>query len=396
MATETISTTPVAPIRLTWLLVASIAAYGIANVTWWLQPILIDQLIMFRGYTASWAGLVVSTEMTAMALAAAALAKFQRSGRYLTICLVGAGVTILASYASLYTVSLGSLILTRTLVGLGEAPLLMIANTAMRCFPDPDKAFGKLGIANVLIGILLVHALGYLHTQALPGFVTLLVAICVLTPLLLLMPPGARLQRDEHRDTKTPSAIQSDVRWRICLISASTFFIGVASGVMWSFYAIIGHGTGLSDERVDGAIGVAILSAVVGSSLTAMIGNRWGRIGPVTIALFLMTAAIVALSYHPGPYTFRVATCINVASLYFIVPYLFGAGSAQDPSGRGATFVSSAFFLTGALSPFLGGLLLDHVGIEVVGIGVILTSIIAWWLFLKVNRLTPISHPIPL
>ena len=395
MATETIAT-PVVPSRLTWLLLASIAAYCIANATWWLQPVLIDQLMTLRGCTASVAGLVVSAEMTTMALTASALAKFQKSGRYLTICLVGAFVTIACTYASLQASSLASLILTRTGVGLGEGLLLMIANTAMACFPDPDKAFGRLGTANVVFGIVLVHALGYFHTQALPAFFTMLVSLCALTPFLLLMPTTARLRHGEHADSSASSALQAAVRFRILLLSASTFFVGVASGVMWSFYAVIGHGTGLSDESVDGAIATAILSAIVGSGLTAVIGNRWGRIGPVTIALAAMTAAIVALSFHPSGATFRVATCINVASLYFMVPYLFGAGAAQDPSGRGATFVSSAFFMTGAVSPFLGGLLMDHVGIEFVGIAVIVTSLLAGALFVYVNRPVPARPPITL
>ena len=45
------------------LLIACTAAYCVANATWWVQPILIAQLVAERGYSGSAAGLVVTAEI---------------------------------------------------------------------------------------------------------------------------------------------------------------------------------------------------------------------------------------------------------------------------------------------------------------------------------------------
>jgi MFS family permease len=351
--------------------------------------VLIDQLISLRGLTASSAGLVVSTEMVAMALTSYLLAKVLRGGRFLTLGAAGISVALLGSFLSLSATSLTGLMSARLLAGIGEGACLLVGNTAIVCFADRERTFANMGLVNVVFGVALVGLLPVAthSTQAPTSLMALFVALCLLAPATLLMPAAAKLvtqggttSQVERHHTNREAGI------RIALLSLTVFIVGVASGVMWSFYGIIGQGAGLSETSVNAAIATSILTAIAGSSLATLLGNSFGRVVPVTLALVLMTAAIVSLSFHPTPWVFRVATCVNVSTLYFIMPYMFAAGSIQDESGLGATYVASAFVMTGAVSPFLGGVLVDTVGTEFVGVAVVVTSIVAALLFAYVQR----------
>lgn len=369
-------------------LISATAAYCVANATWWLQPVLIDQLVSTSKLSASKAGLVVSIEMSAMALCSYLLAKILRTARFLPWAGAGIGIALLGSYLSLSAGSFGTLILTRGLVGVGEGFCFMVANTAIVCFTDRERTFGNMGVINVLFGVALISLLPAVPASAtaIPAFLALLIALALLVPAIVAMPPRHKMLSDPQGTLSATRSTQREVRFRIALLSVTTFIIGLASGVMWSFYGLIGQGTGLSEAGVNGAIATAIFSAIGGSFLAAVMGKSFGRIGPVTVALIFMTLAIACLSFHPHALGFRIATCVNVATLYFIMPYLFAAGSVQDDSGLGATYVGSAFLMTGAVSPFLGGLLVDSVGTEFVGVAVVVTSIISWLLFVYVIR----------
>jgi len=378
----------------TWI--SCTGSYCIANATWWMQPVMIDQLVGVRGLSATGAGLVVSGEMTAMALTSYLLAKVLTGGRFLTLGAVGIAIALLGSALSLKVQSFPLLVVTRCLTGFGEGFSFLVANTAIICFSDRDRAFANMVVANVLFGVALVGLQPMLpESHGVPSsLVALLIALALMTPTVFLTPPSSRLlPASAATDSTSPT---KHARRMIALLCATTFIIGLASGIMWSFYGIIGKSTGLSDAGVNGAIATSILTAIIGSSAAAAVGNKWGRVRPVTIALALMTVAIVWLSFHPGPWGFRIATALNISTLYFIMPYLFAAGSVQDETGLGATYVGSAFLMTGAVSPFLGGILVDTVGTEIIGIVVVATSILSWFLFAYVQRQSQDPTPVHL
>lgn len=170
--------------------------------------------------------------------------------------------------------------------------------------------------------------------------------------------------------------------------AGATLLIGLASGTIWAFYAIIGEKAGLSVTQVDSAISTAVFAALGGAGLSALIDGRFGRLLPCFAALLTMAAAVFALSAGPGPMTFRVATCVNIASIYFLMPYLFGAAAAQDATGRGPAYAGSAFYFTGVISPALGGFLAATVGMEVVGAGVIAVALTAAAIMVRIERNT--------
>jgi predicted MFS family arabinose efflux permease len=168
-------------------------------------------------------------------------------------------------------------------------------------------------------------------------------------------------------------------------VAAATFSVGLCSGVMWAYYAVIGEQAGLDDAGIESAISAAIFAAGVATVLASVIGGRFGRAAPISVGLALMAGAVLVLSHHPGAAAFRIATCFNMAMIYFLLPYFLGAGSAED-AGKGAAYVGSAFFASGAASPVVGGLLVESAGISVVGTGVAAVAVLVALLFVYLER----------
>lgn len=372
-------------------LVGACGAYCVGNASWFMQPVLIERFISIRGLTPSSAGFVLSVEMGFLALTSILLAKVLKGGRFLTLAVVGMCVAVVGTYISIKVVhSLAALVLSRAFAGIGEGMVLMVANSAVVYFKDREKTFGIMSVASVLFGVVLVGLTPQQHVGD-PGFAALtalLVALCILFPLILLLPRSLILRPEAEAIGEEARARNTDTGMRILLLSIGALTIGMASGIMWSFYAVIGGHTGLAPEAVNQAIAVAILTAVIGGSLTALLGKSFGRLLPVSAGLAVLSGAIAVLSSGPGVLAFRIAACVNVMAMYFVMPYFFAAGSAQDNSGRGAAYVGGAFTLSGALSPFIGGVLSETIGTRVMGVVVIGASVFAWILFAVVERRT--------
>lgn len=373
--------------------IGAAGANCIANTAWWMQPILMHELAISRGLGDALSGVVLSMEMAAMALASALVARFAVNRSLLLIALVGTGLAILGSLLSLETTSYWGLLGARSLAGIGAGACLMMSNTVAATFADPDKVFARLGVFNLLFGVALVAALPLMR-QLVGGetpFLTMLAALVLLIiPVMFLsrrMLTGQPMRADETGNVKA-DALSKTANRNILLVALVILLVGIASGTVWAFYSLIGAKAGMAAAEVDAAISTAILAGLVGAGIAALIGSRFGRIAPTAIGLSLMTAAVIALSFNPTPTVFRIATCVNLATIYFLIPYFLGAAAAQDTTGRGAAYAGSAFFLSGAISPALGGILSATVGMQVVGFMIVVIAIFACVIIIRVERRT--------
>lgn len=368
---------------------AAAGATCVSNATWWMQPVLMHDLVTGRGLGEGSAGLVLSVEMASMALGSAAIARVAVGRSLLAISLIGIAAAVIGSVLSFHVGSYSGLLLARTLAGLGAGAGLMVANTLATFFADPDKAFARLGVINLLFGTALLAALPLLRGSGVytGPYLAVLVAIAI------MVVPAAFLRAETLVPMPVtaagePTVLARQQKVNILLLTIATLMIGVASGTIWAFYAMIGEKAGMSVTQVDGAISTAVMTALGGAGLAAVIGGRFGRLLPCCAALLTMAGAIMVLSTGPTATMFRIATCVNISSIYFLMPYLFGAAAAQDETGRGATYAGSAFFFTGAISPALGGMLAATVGMNVVGAGVVVVALVAAGIMVRIERNT--------
>ena len=377
------------------ILVASAAAYCIANVGWWLQPSLIHEVIVRFDVGESAAGLVASAEMTAIALSAALFGKLLGRFSLRLVASIGITVSLTGAALSILVQDYDLLLMSRSITGIGEGAMLTVASASLANFRNPDRAYGTINIAGILFGSAAVFSLpvtaryfGVEHNV----FPTIFVGIAVLSLLLPLLP---RSTGHSHGQLSGPPPVHGIFSLKLLILVTAVFIVSVGAGAMWSFYYLLGDKAGLNEEQIHNAVGMAALVSVFGALLATLIGNRYGRIIPVTLGILILIVAINAMSHWHHPLVFRFGAALNVVGMYFLVPYFLGYAAAQDPSGRDASIVAGAFLLTGAAGPYLGGYIIENFGAGSMGWIVFIVNVIAWHLFLLVNRALKAGAAIP-
>jgi len=351
------------------LLLGAAAATCIANISWWMQPQIVNDVITGLKASESAAGFVVTTEFVVLALTSFVIARLAHGISYLAICLAGLVFALGGALATLAVSGYGALIITRALTGAGEGAFLMVSTAAVAHVANPDRAYGQLNIVNIILGAAMSLGLPFLlerfgaHALAFRLLATLM---AVLVVLALAMP------RAERYNPPATSGGHGAISGRVIALACAIFLVGVASAAMWSFYVVLGLRTGLAAPAVDTAIGYSVVSALPAGILATLIGARFGRLNPMAVAMLIMSGAIFVLTYSKDPTAFRVGTCINMAGIYFLIPYFFGCAAAEDASGRAAAIAGGAFLLTGGAGPYLGGSLMEYLGV----------SSIAWFMLI--------------
>lgn len=326
-----------------------------------MQPLLMSYLVLQRGMKPPAAGFLLTAEMGAAALASVAVARLVQRSHAQAVALWGVALAVVASLITLYLDRYGALLVARIAVGLTTGMTIMVANVVAANFADPDRYFAQIACSNLAFGIVIV---GLAPHMASP-YGAIFLALLLLVPLMMLMPKFSVPRRtgNARQALQEKSSPQAGGTYTLLLVGI-TFIINVSSGTLWGLYGLIGERSALSSEVVNSAITISVGAGAVGAASAAIVGSRFGRVGPFCLALFLMAAAILVLTSHPSAAAFRVAVCANVAAIYVILPYLGGMAIALEPHGKAATYVSSAFFGAMAMSPFIGGMLVSTVALE--------------------------------
>jgi DHA1 family inner membrane transport protein len=362
------------------LLLAAAAATCIANISGWMQPEMISYLMSAVSQSESRAALVVTAEVAALSLSSFVLAKIGRDATYLFIGSLGTCIALAGAFGTLYSPTYSVLVLARVITGVGEGAMLMVSTAAVAHLPNPDIGYAKLNIVNVTFGTVVTFLLPTLSTAFGPEalvYRVLVALILGLSALFLFIP------RNERYEPPMAAAGGGTNSVRIISLATAVFLVVSGGNALWSFYFVLGSRAGLQSDAVNQTIAFSVLSAVPASLLATFMRKRFGRIAPASMALLAMAVAVFALTYSSTHLAYQVGTCVNVGAVYFLYPYFFGFAATEDASGRGAVIVGGAFLLTGAAGPYLGGSLLQSVGVHsiawfVMAANTIATAVLCW------------------
>jgi predicted MFS family arabinose efflux permease len=360
------------------ILVSSFAAYCVANVSGWILPDIISEFVTVNHLSDSQAGLVGTVELASLALFSIVLARFARGISFRMIATVGTLVAVGFTVLSVFAPSHLALLLFRAITGLGEGATLMVASAALASFPDPDRAYGQMNLVNILYGSALIFLLPWLHglVGAHVAFPMLLLSLVVLLPLVLLMPRGLAL--DARVDTGAGRVTHHhDISPRMWLLAGCMFLIAMNSSAVWSFLILLGTRAGLAEPVAIRAVAIVALVSASGSFLATLQGTALGRLGPCIASVVVMTICIVILCLNGDVLVYHVLSAVLVSALYYLIPYFMGYAAADDDTGRGAALIGGVFLLTVALSPYTGGLLIQHFGFGVLAVVAVATNSLA-------------------
>ena len=110
----------------------------------------------------------------------------------------------------------------------------------------------------------------------------------------------------------------------------------------YSYGERIGQTFDLTDFQIGRILGTATFLGVPAAFLVVWIGDRFGQIQPLTIALLISVAGMLVLLYPVGPVSYHVSM-YTMGSIWAVgLPYFYAIGARIDPAG--SVVVVAGFF----------------------------------------------------
>ena len=120
-----------------------------------------------------------------------------------------------------------------------------------------------------------------------------------------------------------------------------------------------------------------MLFNIVGSMAAGALDRRKGVSGPLAFGMLGGMLSGIVVGASTTVFGFGIGYFIYGFACFFVLPYQLGAGAALDATGRAATLAGAAVYLASAISPLIGGLILDHASLAAVGWGAAAACLIA-------------------
>lgn len=290
------------------------------------------------------------------------------------IALLALAVLLAMDLASAW-ISVHSLfIAVRALAGVAGGVAISIATATLARTRAADRNFGWFLFCQIAFQMLATWQLPRVVAQfGAPGVFLAFVALDTVALLLIVrsFPSVARTSGRTAAGRNTPRD------WLYCalvLLSILCFFTAVGS--FWTFVGRIGEqNVGLSASAVGSGLSLAAFGGLAGAILPALLGARFGRALPITLAAAALFGGLQLMSRAAGLLEFVTAAALFSFGWFLIYPYQLGVLSSLDKDGR--PFIASAA-LTGAglgIGPMIVVPLLPTKGLAA-SFSVALTSVI--------------------
>lgn len=325
----------------------------------WLVGAVIRELEL----SATKAGLLVSAEFLAIAVAAMGIAPFADRFSVKRVAITGAILIIAANITSIAFENYELLLISRTLAGIGGGLAMAMGSAALARYPNPERSYAAVQIVGAVVAAIILYTAGYaVSSFGYRGVFGLYVLYCAIGLFLLLF-----LQPDSgHSESSSRTAIPRLFGTGGVLIAVMFIFM-VMMGSTWSFLETKGHDIGLAQEQLSWIFGISSLVGISGAILSSWINIRFGRLLPVSLSFTLASVVFFTLFGYASSLVYQLSLFTMQVLWFFCLPYIFGAAAALDGTGRVAAALTSSMLVGLAFGPIVGGYLWDFSGLISIG-----------------------------
>lgn len=222
---------------------------------------------------------------------------------------------------------------------------------------SPDRAFGVL--------LVVQFALGGLGVMFLPPLVPALGAkilflslagVSFVAILAILAIPDIQTGKGSGSIAYKPLSARKKLTTGVIMTGLVLF--QAANMALLAFIIRLGEHASLSRGFIGQALGWATWVAILGALAVVFMGDRFGRLKPLLVAMLLTLIGTAGFYWSENGAVYFIANVGTGITWSFVVPYLFGMASNMDPSGRMTTLAGFISHLGLATGPLVAGLLL--------------------------------------
>ena len=230
----------------------------------------------------------------------------------------------------------------QALAALGGGSLYSLALTALADSRHPDRAFGFSVAAQVafqVLGMLLLP--GLVSRAGIDGVLGVFIALELLGLLLVRALPDAGKPLSP---VMGPAAI---VSLPVLLALAGCFFFFFNIGAVWAYLERMAVLAGFEAQQIGAGLAIGVALGIPGALLASWCGDRFGRLGPLTIGAVGTVGALLLLGQGMSFPVYVLAVALYNFVWNFSLAFQYAAVNAVDHGGRGVA-AAPAFHGAGA------------------------------------------------
>lgn len=351
---------------------ASGEAYGLTRRDWFIvlvglatvalpdvMPVMVGALQAQFGIGTAEAGYVISINMAGILAGTASCPLLARRIADPTLLYAGLIVTIAGNVATIPLHGQTALFAVRAISGLGEGVSCAIAYTLMAKAAQPGRLIAFYAAGQSILAAAGMAVLTLLIARLGPS--AFYVCLSVLTAPALLLVPYVTSDGGTGRRRAPPSVRSVLPVWAIVQLAA-IFLFYTGMGMVWTFLQRIADDRHIGVAFTASTLSAAAILGFAGSLAVAVTAYRL----PVMTALALTGGGVLACATSlaaADARLFFIGAALLKFTWGFAAPFLFRILAGTDPSGRtgGLTLLGTASAL--AISPAIGGALLEARGL---------------------------------
>ncbi len=342
---------------------AAVCMSFIAVASFLVLPIFVGAVAGEMGLTEQQVGFLASGIMSGSALSSILAIFWIRRVDWRKAGYLSFGLLFGAHLASLFVDEFIPFMCCQFLAGLGGGAAYSLVLTALSDNRHPDRCFGYSIAAQVsfqVVGMLALPRL--IEGQGLNGLLGVLVAldICALVLLRYLPRGGLQTSREPIR--------LALFHPRVLAALAGCFFFFFNVGAVWTYVERMGLAAQFDANLIGNSLAVGVAFGIPGALLASWCGERFGRVGPLTLGAAGTVLALVLLADGMSSSDYVIALALYNFVWNFSLAFQYAAVNAADESGRSVAAAPAFHAAGGAVGPGVAALFLTGSSFQAVNI----------------------------
>lgn len=318
-----------------------------------ISPVLVGSAMDSLNLSSDRAGLLIASYFVGYTLITISAVAWLYRVNMRLVAVLSSIVFIASLLASAQVSNYASSILLMVFAGAGAGLLYGISITIISQSNDPDRNFGIVLAAQLVLGSgLLFAGPAYIGPNwGYPGILVAAAGFVGLMSLGILWAPSSvtsSLERDRGKEVAVPIT-----RILISIGAVLVWFTGY-SGI-YAFVERIGVDGGLTGQQIGLILSLTIITGLCGALSAAWLGDRYGKVKPHLIGAAGTVITILLLASKPVLIQYSIAIVFFTLSLNFWLAYMLGGVAAIDSSGRFAVLVTAALGIGATIGPAIAG-----------------------------------------
>jgi len=327
-------------------------------------PFLIGAVVDGLGFSEFQAGTISSLEIVAAAVTGILIAPFINRISLVRLAITGGITASCLQFLSAVISDFQVMLAVRLLVGIALGLAFAAATAAAAATANPNRVLGSaVSMSFVFLVFIFFPGLGMaVELNSQQG------AFIMLGVVALLSTVTFRWLGDGRREPAPISSDSVNPRKGLITLLLIIALFNLATGPIWAFTERIGVDIGMGHVRIGTILGFTGISGIAGAAIAARLSSRFGRTGPISLALALCGASALLLALGKSEWSFILGATLYFLGYSFLFPFLMGAGAAMDSSGRVVTAAAGFNQIVFAAGPAIGAVIAEFSSYEMIGV----------------------------